>query len=120
MLNRKGDIGVGVILLVLIVLIFLSVWGASSSVECNSNKDCGDESYCGSDFACHNMPVIEKEVVKRSYTLPVLIVCLTAIIIAVIFKWEKIFRGEKVKQDTVKKKDLPESYYSSQFQYTAK
>lgn len=118
-LGKKGDIGLGVILLVLIILIFMSGWISVSKKECNSNSDCGEDSYCGSDFSCHQIPVIEKTVEKRSLTLPILIICVTIIILAVIWRWEKIF-GKKGIGEIKTEKEIPESYYTSQFQYTAK
>ncbi|MBW2974913.1 hypothetical protein KY366_04310 [Candidatus Woesearchaeota archaeon] len=124
-INKKAEVTVGLILLVLIILIFLSLWGLSSSAECKSNRDCGENSYCGSDLSCHEMPVIEKTVVQRSFTLPLLIICTTVIALAVIWKWETLFgkRGEKTESFMPKegmKKETPETYYTSQFQYTAK
>ena len=118
-MHKKGDVGVGVILLVLIILIFIGLWSGYSSVECKSNSDCGEDSYCGSDFACHKIPVIEKTVVERSYTLPLLLICITAIVLAIIFRWEKIF-GKKESKGVKTEKEMPESYYTSQFQSSTK
>ena len=118
-LNKKGDAGLTAIVIILIIIIFLGWLVKTGYRECNSNSDCGEDSYCGSDFACHKIPVIEKTVVERSYTLPTLLICITAIAIAIIFRWEKIFG--KRKQETLKtKEEMPESYYTPQFQYTAK
>jgi len=92
--------------------------------ECNSNSDCSQDQYCGSDFSCHNIPVIEKTIVKRSWTLPILIICSTIVALAIIFKWETLFgkKEKKVKETKEQTKEIesPETYYSSQVQYTAK
>ncbi len=120
-MNRKADAGLTAIVIILIALVFLGWLVKIGSRECNSNKDCEENSYCGSDFACHKIPVIEKTttVTKISYTLPVLLICITAIILAIIWKWETIFkkRGTTEEIETPKEK---EPYYSSQFQYSAK
>lgn len=119
-MNKKADGGLTAIVIILIVIIFLGWLVNLGNRECNSNKDCGKDSYCGSDFSCHQIPVIEKEVVKRSWTVPVLLVCITAIAIALIFRWESIFGKKRIKPETEEKAETPESYYTSQFQYTAK
>ncbi len=118
-MNKKGDAGLIAIIIILIIIIFLGWLVKTGGRECNSNSDCGEDSYCGSDFACHKFKVIEKTVVKRPYTLPILLICITAIAIAIIFRWEKIF-GRKGFKETKTKEEIPESYYTSQFQYTAK
>lgn len=118
-LNKKGDAGLTAIIIILIIIIFLGWLVKTGGRECNSNSDCGEYSYCGSDFSCHEFQIIERTVVKRPYTLPVLLICITAIAIAIIFRWEKIFG--KRKQETPKtKEEMPDSYYTSQFKYTAK
>ena len=119
-MNKKADGGITAIVIILVVIVFIGWLVNLGSRECNSNKDCEEDSYCGSDFNCHKIPVIEKtsEVVKRSYTAPVLIVCATIVILAIIWRWEKIFR-KKEKVDIEKPKEK-EPYYTSQFQYSAK
>jgi len=120
-LNRKADGGLTAIVIILIVIILLGWLIKVNSRECNSNKDCKEDQYCGSDFSCHQIPVIEKTVVKRSYTLPTLIASITLIILAVIFRWENLF-GKKpfVENEKTEEAETPDSYYTSQFKYTAK
>jgi len=118
-LNKKGDVGLTAIVIIIIIVIFLGWLIKIGGRECNSNEDCGEDSYCGSDFSCHKIPVIEKTVVKRSSTMPILIICITAIALAIILRWEKIF-GKREVRDSKGKEEMPESYYTSQFQYTAK
>lgn len=119
MLNKKADGGLTAIVIILIALVFIGWLVNINNRECDSNQDCEENQYCGSDFSCHNIPVIEKTVVKRSLTLPIFIICTTIVALAIIWKWEKLFG----KKETVEKIEAPEKkepYYSSQFQYTAK
>lgn len=120
-MNKKSQAGLTAIVIILIALVFLGWLVKIGSRECNSNKDCEEGYYCGSDFNCHEIPVIEKTttVTKRSYTLPVLLICITAIILAIIWKWEKIF-GKKEATEEIEAPKEKEPYYSSQFQYSAK
>ena len=118
-LNKKGDGGLTAIVIIIIIIIFLGWLVNIGSKECDSNNDCGEDNYCGSDFSCHKIPVIEKTVVERSNTLPLLLVCITLVALAIIFRWEKMFSRREVK-DFKTKEEMPESYYTSQFQYTAK
>lgn len=120
-MNKKSQAGLTAIVIIIIALVFLGWLVKIGSRECNSNKDCEENQYCGSDFACHKIPIIEKTstIVKRSYTAPVLIVCLTIIILAIIWKWETIFRKRETTEEIETPKEK-EPYYSSQFQYSAK
>jgi uncharacterized membrane protein len=123
MLNKKADGGITAILIIVIIIIFFCVIFNVNNRECNSNKDCNQDSYCGSDFSCHQHPVINTEVNKISTTLPIILICITLIILAVIFRWEKIFKRTSRKKETTKEKPKEESteaYYTSQFQYSAK
>ncbi len=125
-MNKKGY--AGLIAVIIIIILICLIWSlvVFNSRECNSNKDCDDESYCGSDFNCHKIPVIEKTVVKRSFTGPTLIIAITLIILAVIFRWEKMFGKREPKTEKPQNNNADtsekakESYYTSQFQYTAK
>jgi len=122
MLNRKADGGLTAIIIILVIILAIGWLVNITSRECNSNKDCKEDQYCGSDFSCHNIPVIEKTTTKRSYTAPVLIICITLIILAIIWRWEKIF-GKKLefkKKENKENVEIPDSYYTSQFKYTAK
>lgn len=89
---KKADGGVTAIIIVVLILIFLGWLVNVGGRECRTNKDCGEDAYCGSDFACHKIPVIEKSsvVVDRHYTIPALIIGVAIILTAVIFKWDKL------------------------------
>jgi len=108
--NKKADGGV------IVALVFVGWLININSRECNSNGGCNDNEYCGSDFSCHQIPVIEKTTRTISLTPSVLIICLTIIALAVIWKWDVIF---KKKQES-KEVSQPETYYTSQVQNSAK
>ena len=55
-----------IIALVIILIIGVDIW----SHECNRNSDCNSGEYCGSDFACHQIPTIEKTVVQNNFVFP--------------------------------------------------
>ena len=122
MLNKKADGGLTAIVIILIALVFIGWLVNLNSRECNSNKDCKKDSYCGSDFNCHEFPVIEKTsiITRVSFTFPILLICITAIAIAIIVRWEKIFNKKESQKEAKTKVETPETYYTSQVQYTAK
>ena len=91
-LFKRADGGITVIVVIVILLIFIGWLVEIGSKECRNDGDCRSNSYCGSDFACHQFPVTEKTtgMVEYSLTLPLLIVCITAVALALIFRWDKI------------------------------
>ena len=103
MLNKKANSGLIAIVIILIAIVFISWLVNVRSRECNTNTDCGEDYYCGSDFACHEIPIIEKTVVQRNLTLPILFICLTAVAIVIILRWDKLFKN-KEKTEKVEKK----------------
>lgn len=121
-MNKKADGGLTAIVIIIIAVVFIGWLVNLGSRECNSNKDCREDSYCGSDFACHKIPVIEKTVYRQSLVLPILFICITIIIVALIWKWEVIFRKKEEKTEiaTSTDEETAEPYYTSQFQHTAK
>lgn len=98
-MNKRADGGLTAIVIVIIIIIFLMWLINVGQRECSSNKDCSDEEYCGSDFACHKIPVIVKEntpiVVQRNYVGPALIIGISLIIVAIIFNIDKIMPRRK-------------------------
>ena len=88
-MNKKADGGLTAIVIILIALVFLGWIINTGRRECDTNGDCDDAQYCGSDFACHDIP--KTIVYKQSLVLPLLFICLTIIALAVIWKWEVIF-----------------------------
>lgn len=121
MINNKAQAGLIAVIIIIVALFFIGWLININSRECNSNTDCEEEQYCGSDFSCHQIPIIEKTIIKRSITLPVLIICATIIAIVVIWRWDNLFGKKKIKEEIeTTETESPEAYYSSQFQYSAK
>lgn len=95
--SKRADGGVTAIIIVVIILVFLGWLVNVGDRECRTNRDCGKGAYCGSDFACHQIPVIEKSpvVVERHYTMPALIIGIAMIITAFILRWDKLKRPKE-------------------------
>lgn len=87
--NRKGE-ALTIIVIVVIIILFLTWVVSVNSRECRNNSQCDKGFYCGSDFACHQIPVIEKTIVKNNLILPSFIIALAIIIGAIIVKSGKI------------------------------
>lgn len=108
MRTKRGDAGIGWIFALVIILIFI-VWLAQYSARgCHTNADCGDNSYCGSDFACHQYPVqkiVERQVIEASgagngLVLPALIIGAAIVIAAWLVRW----RNEPHRPDSREKR----------------
>ena len=99
---KKSEMALTVILIVIIVVVFLGWLINIGSRECRSNADCGSGFYCGSDFACHQIPTVEKTVVKNNLIVPSIIIGIAIIIAAIVLKWEKIPFRKKSQVDTSK------------------
>jgi hypothetical protein len=112
-MNNKGDGGLTAIVIIVVIIVFLAWLVNISQRECHSNKDCTDEQYCGSDFACHRIPIIEREtsptVIQRNYLGPAWIIGIAMVITAILFNLDKIFprRYKEKKEDTA-------AYYKKQ------
>ncbi|MBI2134920.1 hypothetical protein HYU09_02940 [Candidatus Woesearchaeota archaeon] len=86
--SRKSE-AITVILVTLIIIVFLGWLINVGSRECRSNSQCGSAQYCGSDFACHELPTIEKTIVKNNLIVPSMIVGIAIIIAAAIIRFGK-------------------------------
>ncbi len=71
--NNKKSEAVTVILIIVIAAIFLGWLINFTSRECRSNSQCPKDNYCGSDFSCHQIPIIEKTAVENSLLMPSII-----------------------------------------------
>ena len=121
--NKKSDIGIGVIFLIVVLVLFFGWLINVNQRECRTNKDCGSESYCGSDFSCHEYPNIQKTVVQYNFLVPSIIIGLAIIIGALIFRWNQLFPKEEKKVIIEQKtettqipeevEDISEPYYKS-------
>ena len=73
--------------------------------ECNTNKDCPTDNYCGSDFACHEYPTIQRTYVEYSLMGPALVIALAILITAILLNFSSIFpRKERHEEQTMKEK----------------
>ncbi len=79
-MNKKGSLALAIVAIIL-ALIILAVYLVNvSQRECNSNRDCPGNAYCGNDYDCHAFP--EQIVVKENNLVPAAIIIGTALIIA--------------------------------------
>ena len=122
MKSKKSEAGT-VIIIVIILALFFGWLINLNQRECRSNKDCKSESYCGSDFACHEFPVIQKTIVQYNFLWPSIIIGLAVIFAAIILKWNDIkpmFEREHMQDDNegadskVSEDEEPEEYYKTE------
>jgi len=113
--NKKAEAGLVAILVIIIVFLFFGWLINVSQRECRTNKDCSSESYCGSDFSCHQYPSIQKTVVQYSLLWPAVIIGMAIVAAAFIFrqpKQETRAVVEKVREPE-EVTDISEPYYKS-------
>ncbi|MBI3034790.1 hypothetical protein HYY71_00560 [Candidatus Woesearchaeota archaeon] len=117
-LHKKSEVGIVIILIIVIVLFFFGWLINFSQRECRTNRDCNSESYCGSDFACHSYPNIQKTVVQYNFFWPAVIIGIAIVAAAWIFrkwrgKWDKIQFVEKIVKVPEEAEAISEPYYKS-------
>jgi len=86
---KKGSVAVSIVAIIL-ALVILGIFIINIALrECNSNRDCPDNAYCGSDYECHYYP---KEIVytKSAYLWPTIILGICLIVAAYIYRGGKI------------------------------
>ncbi len=77
-----------------IAIIAFSIAGSSAVIkfmqstnECNKNDDCGQTSYCGSDFKCHEFPHTSTTIVQATnWVTPAAILALSIVMGALILR----------------------------------
>jgi hypothetical protein len=101
MFNKRADITIGTILLIVIILLFLGWIINESWKECRVDADCKSNQYCTSSFTCKDVPVVEKTspAIAADLTAVAWIIGLCLIIAAAILRWDSI-------SATFKKKDI--------------
>ncbi|MBU0457170.1 MAG: hypothetical protein ABH824_00725 [Nanoarchaeota archaeon] len=94
--NKKANLGLTAVAIIL-ALVILGFFLVSLALrECNSNKECPDDSYCGTDYECHPYP--DEIIVKKNNLLSAAIVLGVSLIIAAyLFKNGKIPLIKKLK-----------------------
>ena len=83
--NKKSEAATLIILVIVVVLLIGWIYNVSQR-ECITNKDCGAESYCGSDYSCHTYPTINKTIVEYNLFWPAVIIGFAIIIASFILK----------------------------------
>ncbi|MBI4143441.1 hypothetical protein HY487_01000 [Candidatus Woesearchaeota archaeon] len=114
--NKKSEMGLLIILIIIIVLFFFGWLINVSQRECKTNKDCGSEAYCGSDFSCHQYPAIQKTVVQYNLFWPAIIIGLAIVAAAWIFRQprqETVAVEKTVVKEPKEVEDISEPYYKS-------
>ncbi|MAG08033.1 hypothetical protein CMO89_01030 [Candidatus Woesearchaeota archaeon] len=89
-LNNKKASAAIVMLSTFLIVVVVFVAMSYLSRECNTDADCGEGFYCGSDFKCHEIKVMEKVVVKNELMGPSLIIMIGIVSASVIFNIDKI------------------------------
>jgi len=93
--NKRSEIVTIIFLTIIFSAIALFALIDISSRECRSDSQCPADNYCGSDFSCHQIPTIEKTVVKNNLILPSIIIGIAIIIAAIVLRFGKIYPSKK-------------------------
>jgi|TARA_Y100000031_G_C8175811_1_gene364044 hypothetical protein len=106
LLKHRGGEAVTIILIIIIVVFLIGYLINIGARECKSDAHCGSGYYCGSDFACHQIPTIEKTLIKNNFLIPSVIIGLAIVIAAIILKWQRSpFRKSKDDEETKQKEN---------------
>jgi len=96
---RNGE-AFTIIIIVVIIVIFLGWLINFNSKECRSNSQCPADYYCGSDFSCHQIPVIEKTTIKNNLIIPSIIIGIAIIIATFVLKfWNRSLRNNSQQEE---------------------
>ena len=121
MLKSKKAEGMTMVLVIIIIALFLGWLINFNHRECNTNKECGSESYCGSDFSCHPYPVVQRTVVQYNLLWPAIILGISIIFAALIFRRERIIPQKTIVEHRVEKvqepEEIDEPYYKNEDSY---
>ncbi len=101
--HKKGSAAIAIIAIILAIIILAVYLVGIAQRDCNSNKDCSENAYCGTDYECHEFP--QQIVVKEANYLPASIIFGISLIIAAY-----IYRGRKIPFIKRKTKDQLEKY----------
>ena len=87
-MNKKASVALIAVIVILALVILVIFLTNIALRECDNNRDCADNSYCGTDYECHEFP--SQVVVKESSYIPAaLIIGVALIMAAYIFRREK-------------------------------
>ena len=103
----KADVGLGVIIVILIIVLALGWLVNEGYKECHNDSDCADNQYCTSGFECKDIPQPTQASPKQSIISDygAWVVGLSLIVAAVIIKWETFFPFLKKKEKKKQEKD---------------
>jgi hypothetical protein len=114
MLYKKGDVGLGAIIVIILIIIFLGWLINEGWKECRVDSDCKEAQYCTSQNTCKDIPVIEKTSPNTAinYNYAAWVIGLSLIVAALIMKWDTLFGKKKKKDDKKEDKyvDLSKSH----------
>ena len=85
--GKKGN-AAAIILVIIIIIVLIGWWASIANRECTSDLECGEEHYCGADYKCRQIPIIEKTIINHDYTQASLILGVFIVIAAIIIKWK--------------------------------
>lgn len=88
-MNKKAELGLITVVIILAIAIVSLVVSSSFNRECNRNAECAENAYCGADYACHEYP--SEIQVQQNTFLPAAIVLGIALIVAAY-----IYHGGKI------------------------
>ncbi|MBI1936274.1 hypothetical protein HYS31_07595 [Candidatus Woesearchaeota archaeon] len=100
-IGRKSEAGLVIVLVLAIAAFFIGWLVNLSQRECRGNNDCSSSSYCGSDFSCHEFPLIQQTISQYSLVAPAIILAIAIIAAAVILRWNIEFKrhsGDRPKE----------------------
>lgn len=109
LINNKKAIATLVLSIALVVII-IGIMITLSGRECKTDKNCRENSYCGSDFKCHEFPIIKEVVFKNGLFWPSIFIGICIIISALILSKNRENKGK----NESKKQEPTQAYYQSQ------
>lgn len=100
MFYKKADVGLGAIIIIIIIVLFLGWLVNEGWKECRIESDCKSDQYCTSQFECKDIPVMKSSAPSQGvigdYGAPIIGISLIAA--ALIMKWDTLFKGKKNKK----------------------
>lgn len=87
-MNKKGSVVLVIVIIVLAIVILGMFLVDVAQRDCSSNRECPQNAYCGADYECHEFP--NQVVVKESNLFPALILGVSLVVAAYIFRRKRI------------------------------
>ncbi|HLC64491.1 MAG TPA: hypothetical protein VJI46_00035 [Candidatus Nanoarchaeia archaeon] len=96
-MDKKGEFGTVLVVVVIAVLLFLGYVYNIATRQCSNNDACGEGRYCGSDFSCHEFPSAVQQ--SSSLVWPSIIIGISIIMAAVILKGWKFWKRDNAAEN---------------------